>query len=183
MSAVNLSPLQVRDRAFVDVVAAVLAESEFEPSRLVLEITEGVLIDDPDEAQARLLELRALGVRLALDDFGSGYSSLSYLQRLPFDKLKIDRSFVAALDQSANGGVIIQAIVDARPRARHGRGDRGRRDRGAARAAAACRLQRDAGLSVRAGRRRAQDIDRLLAERSPLGAPAAQRSPRDGPAA
>ena len=79
-------------------VAPVLKESGFEPARLVLEMTEGVLIDNPDETAARLLELRALGVRLALDDFGSGYSSLSYLQRLPFDKLKIDRSFVASLD-------------------------------------------------------------------------------------
>jgi predicted signal transduction protein with EAL and GGDEF domain len=109
--SVNLSPVQVRDRAFVDVVSAVLRESGFEPSRLVLEMTEGVLIDNPDETTVRLQELRALGVRLALDDFGSGYSSLSYLQKLPFDKLKVDRSFVVALDQSANGGVIIQAIV------------------------------------------------------------------------
>jgi EAL domain-containing protein (putative c-di-GMP-specific phosphodiesterase class I) len=74
-------------------------------------MTEGVLIENPDETAARLSELRALGVRLALDDFGSGYSSLSYLQRLPFDKVKIDRSFVTSLDQSANGGVIIQAVV------------------------------------------------------------------------
>ena len=109
--SVNLSPVQVRDRAFVDVVSAVLRESAFEPARLVLEMTEGVLIDNPDETAARLSELRALGVRLALDDFGSGYSSLSYLQRLPFDKVKIDRSFVTSLDQSANGGVIIQAVV------------------------------------------------------------------------
>jgi EAL domain-containing protein (putative c-di-GMP-specific phosphodiesterase class I) len=106
-----VSPVQVRNRTFVDVVAAVLKESAFEPSRLVLEMTEGVLIDNPDEMTARLLELRALGVRLALDDFGSGYSSLRYLQTLPFDKVKVDRSFVVALDQSANGGVIIQAIV------------------------------------------------------------------------
>ena len=77
----------------------------------MLEITEGVLIDDPETAKARLEDLRALGVKLALDDFGAGYSSLSYLQQLPFDKLKIDRGFVAALDQSANAGVIIQAIV------------------------------------------------------------------------
>ena len=109
--SVNLSPVQVRDRKFVDLVAAVLAETKIEPSRVVLEITESVLIDDPDTAKSRLEDLRALGVKLALDDFGAGYSSLSYLQRLPFDKLKIDRGFVAALDQSANAGVIIQAIV------------------------------------------------------------------------
>jgi diguanylate cyclase (GGDEF)-like protein len=109
--SVNLSPTQVRDRAFVDLVAAILKESGFEPSRLVLEMTESVLIDKPDEVTARLSELRALGVRLALDDFGSGYSSLHYLQKLPFDKLKVDRGFVTALEHSANGGVIIQAIV------------------------------------------------------------------------
>ena len=109
--SVNLSPMQVRDRAFINLVAAVLKDSGFDPARLVLEMTEGVLIDNPDETTARLVELRALGVQLALDDFGSGYSSLRYLQTLPFHKLKVDRSFVAALDQSANGGVIIQAIV------------------------------------------------------------------------
>jgi diguanylate cyclase (GGDEF)-like protein len=109
--AVNLSPMQVRDRKFVDLVAAVLAESRIAPSRLVLEVTEGVLIDNPETAKLRLDDLRALGLKLALDDFGSGYSSLTYLQRLPFDKLKVDRGFVAALDHSANAGVIIQAII------------------------------------------------------------------------
>jgi diguanylate cyclase (GGDEF)-like protein len=109
--SVNLSPVQVRDRAFVDLVSSVLEETAFEPSRLFLEMTESVLIDDPVETTERLQQLRALGVRLALDDFGSGYSNLSYLQRLPFDKLKVDRSFVTALDRFANGGVIIQAIV------------------------------------------------------------------------
>jgi diguanylate cyclase (GGDEF)-like protein len=109
--AVNLSPLQVRDRKFADVLAAALAESGVSPSRLVLEVTEGVLIDNPEAAKARLDDLRALGLKLALDDFGSGYSSLTYLQRLPFDKLKIDRGFVAALGHSANAGVIIKAIV------------------------------------------------------------------------
>ena len=109
--SVNVSPVQVRDRAFVDLVAAVLQETGFDASRLVLEMTESVLIENPNETTSRLQELRALGVRLALDDFGSGYSSLSYLQKLPFDKLKIDRSFVLALEGSANGGIIIQAIV------------------------------------------------------------------------
>jgi diguanylate cyclase (GGDEF)-like protein len=109
--AVNLSPIQVRDRKFVDRVAALLAESKIAAPRLVLEVTEGVLIDNPEAAKSRLDDLRALGVKLALDDFGAGYSSLTYLRRLPFDKLKVDRGFVAALDHSANAGVIIQAII------------------------------------------------------------------------
>jgi diguanylate cyclase (GGDEF)-like protein len=109
--AVNLSPVQVRDASIVDLVRAALAESGVEPSRLMLEITEGVLIDNPEEMLKRIEDLHALGVRVALDDFGSGYSNLGYLQRFPLDKLKIDRSFVAALGASANGGVIIQAIV------------------------------------------------------------------------
>lgn len=109
--AVNLSPLQVRDGSIVDTVRSALAESGVPPSRLMLEITEGVLIDNPEEMVRRIEDLHALGVRVALDDFGSGYSNLSYLQRFPLDKLKIDRSFVTALGSSANGGVIIQAIV------------------------------------------------------------------------
>jgi diguanylate cyclase (GGDEF)-like protein len=109
--AVNLSPLQVRDRAIVELVRSALAESGVPPARLMLEITEGVLIDNPDEMVKRIGDLHDLGVRIALDDFGSGYSNLGYLQRFPLDKLKIDRSFVTALGNSANGGVIIQAIV------------------------------------------------------------------------
>jgi diguanylate cyclase (GGDEF)-like protein len=109
--AVNLSPLQVRDGSIVDTVRSALTESGVPPSRLMLEITEGVLIDNPEEMVRRIEDLHALGVRVALDDFGSGYSNLSYLQRFPLDKLKIDRSFVTALGSSANGGVIIQAIV------------------------------------------------------------------------
>jgi diguanylate cyclase (GGDEF)-like protein len=109
--AVNLSPLQVRDRGIVDLVRSALTESGVPPSRLILEITEGVLIDNPDEMLKRINDLHALGVRIALDDFGSGYSNLGYLQRFPLDKLKIDRSFVTALGESPNGGVIIQAIV------------------------------------------------------------------------
>lgn len=109
--AVNLSPLQVRDRAIIDLVRSALDESGVPPSRLMLEITEGVLIDNPEEMVKRIEDLHALGVKIALDDFGSGYSNLGYLQRFPLDKLKIDRCFVTALGTSANGGVIIQAIV------------------------------------------------------------------------
>jgi len=109
--AVNISPYQMRDRGLVSLVAAVLADTGIAPSRVMLEVTEGVLIENPDEANERLQQLRALGVKIALDDFGSGYSSLSYLRRFPIDKLKIDKEFVAPLGRSSDGGVIIQAIM------------------------------------------------------------------------
>jgi EAL domain-containing protein (putative c-di-GMP-specific phosphodiesterase class I) len=92
-------------------VRSVVATSGVAASRVVLEITEGVLIDDPEETQSKLEALRALGVSTALDDFGSGYSSLSYLQKFPFDRLKIDRAFVASLGTTGNSGAIIQSIV------------------------------------------------------------------------
>ena len=103
--------MQIRDPRFVDLVGAVMAETGIEPSRVVLEMTEGMLIDDPQETQARLEALRALGVSIALDDFGTGYSSLSYLQKFPFQRLKIDRAFVASLGAIGNAGAIIQSIV------------------------------------------------------------------------
>jgi diguanylate cyclase (GGDEF)-like protein len=109
--AVNLSPLQIRDRWLVDLVGAIMAETGIASSRVVLEVTEGVLIDNPQEAQVRLEALRALGVSIALDDFGTGYSSLSYLQKFPIDRLKIDRAFVASLGSSGSTGAIIQSIV------------------------------------------------------------------------
>jgi len=109
--AINLSPVQVRDASIVDRVRMALAESSMAPSRLVLEITEGVLIDNPEEVLKRIEALHKLGVRIALDDFGSGYSNLGYLQRFPIDKLKIDKCFVDSLGHSANDGVIVHAIV------------------------------------------------------------------------
>jgi diguanylate cyclase (GGDEF)-like protein len=109
--SVNISPVQMRDRALVDLVASAIIEAGIPASRVVLEITEGVLIENPEEVRQRLKELRALGLKIALDDFGSGYSSLSYLRRLPIDKLKIDREFVKPLGHSADGGVIIQAMI------------------------------------------------------------------------
>jgi diguanylate cyclase (GGDEF)-like protein len=109
--AVNLSPVQVRDPALVDLVKRVLVENRLVPARLMLEVTEGVLIDNPEEAKARLDALKALGVGLALDDFGTGYSSLTYLQRFNFDKLKIDRGFVAPLGRDSSSNALVQAIV------------------------------------------------------------------------
>jgi diguanylate cyclase (GGDEF)-like protein len=109
--SVNLSPVQVRDKSIVGVVANAIRETGIEPERVILEVTEGVLIDNPEEAKNHLEQLRALGVKIALDDFGSGFSSLSYLRRFPFDKLKIDKEFVKPLGNSENGGVIIQAMT------------------------------------------------------------------------
>jgi len=109
--AVNVSPLQIRDPHFVALVGDAIAQSGIAAARVVLEMTEGVVIHDPDETLRRLDVLRALGVGLALDDFGTGYSSLSYLQKFPFQRLKIDRAFVAALGAVGNAGAIIQSIV------------------------------------------------------------------------
>jgi EAL domain-containing protein (putative c-di-GMP-specific phosphodiesterase class I) len=109
--AINLSPLQVRDPGLVDLVADALAKNAIAPERVTFEMTESVLIDNPEDAKRRLDALRAIGVRLALDDFGTGYSSLTYLQRFRFDKLKIDRGFVQPLGQVNGGEAIIQAIV------------------------------------------------------------------------
>src|SRR6202035_2824123 len=81
------------------------------PARVIFEVTEGVLIDDPQKTLQRLEALRALGVSIALDDFGTGYSSLSYLQKFPFSQIKIDRAFVGSLGTTGHAGAIIQSIV------------------------------------------------------------------------
>jgi predicted signal transduction protein with EAL and GGDEF domain len=109
--AVNVSPLQFRQPDFVEVVERILAETEFDPARLELEVTESTLIGNVDSAEAAMLRLKALGLRLALDDFGTGYSSLLYLRRFPFDKLKIDRSFVLSIEKAADAAAIVHAVV------------------------------------------------------------------------
>jgi diguanylate cyclase (GGDEF)-like protein len=109
--AVNLSPLQIRDPKIVHLVGDAMSEAGIASSRVILEVTESVLIEDPHDALTRLEALRGLGVRIALDDFGTGYSSLSYLQRFPFSLLKIDRAFVASLGTTGNAGAIVQSIV------------------------------------------------------------------------
>ena len=109
--AVNVSPLQFRRSDFAELVESTLAETGFDPARLELEITESVLIGNFETAEASMLRLKALGVRLALDDFGTGYSSLLYLRRFPFDKLKIDRSFVLSIEKAADAAAIVHAVV------------------------------------------------------------------------
>jgi len=111
--AVNLSPLQFARDTLVDQVEAALTAAALAPTRLELEITESVLLRDSAGTLAMLHRLRALGVRIALDDFGTGYSSLSYLRSFPFDKIKIDKSFIHALDGAAAGTAESEAIVRA----------------------------------------------------------------------
>jgi diguanylate cyclase (GGDEF)-like protein/PAS domain S-box-containing protein len=109
--AVNLSPAQFRSRNLVQSVVSALAVSGLAACRLELEITEAVLLQDPDVSLATLHKLRALGVRISMDDFGTGYSSLSYLRSFPFDKIKIDRSFVSELASRADSRAIVRAIT------------------------------------------------------------------------
>ncbi|MBO1324616.1 EAL domain-containing protein [Acetobacter sp. TBRC 12305] len=108
--SVNVSPLQLKRRQFPDVIRTILEETGLEPSRLDLEITESVLMDEYEYKNSILNDIREIGCNISIDDFGTGYSSLSYLWKLPFDKIKIDRSFVQALpDPTAKE--IIQSIV------------------------------------------------------------------------
>lgn len=109
--SVNISPRQFRHADFVDRVRAILAETGASPARLVLEITESLLVSDAGEVTARMLELQALGLRFSIDDFGTGYSSLSYLKRLPLQELKIDRAFVAGLPQDADDAALVKTIL------------------------------------------------------------------------
>jgi diguanylate cyclase (GGDEF)-like protein len=111
MLAVNVSPLQFRQLDFVDVIENILHETGFDPKRLELELTESTLLGNVEIAESAMIRLKALGIRLALDDFGTGYSSLHYLRRFPFDKLKIDRSFVLSIEKTADAAAIVHAIV------------------------------------------------------------------------
>jgi len=110
--AVNVSPVQLTDPDFVQDAAAALRDTGLAPSRLYLEITESAAIDDFDETAKRLTEVRALGVGVALDDFGVGHSPLSLLRWLPLDVLKLDRSFVAHVHDQARDSVVARLVVD-----------------------------------------------------------------------
>ena len=107
-----MSPTQFRHPRFIDDVRNTLAESGFEPTRLEIEVTETVFADDDSGILDTLTRVQELGVRVALDDFGIGYSSLSYLRRFPFDTLKIDRSFIADLDVAPHAHAILSTIID-----------------------------------------------------------------------
>ena len=109
--AVNVSPVQFKSQTLPLNVATALANSGLDPRRLELEITEAVLIGDDEAALTTFAQLRELGVHIALDDFGTGYSSLRYLHRFPFDKIKIDRSFVKEVADGTGASSIIRAVV------------------------------------------------------------------------
>jgi EAL domain-containing protein (putative c-di-GMP-specific phosphodiesterase class I) len=108
--SVNLSCRQFLDPNLVADIRRILSETCLEPGSLRLEVTESVLIDDTDGAVRILEQLKSLGLGLKMDDFGTGYSSLNYLSCLPFDSVKIDRSFVANLD-NGNGREIVKTVV------------------------------------------------------------------------
>jgi diguanylate cyclase (GGDEF)-like protein len=109
--SVNVSPQQFRQADFVQQVRSVLQEHGVEPALLILEVTEGLLVEQMEETVARMNELAALGVRFSIDDFGTGYSSLAYLKRMPLYELKIDRSFIMDMPDDASDVVIVQTIL------------------------------------------------------------------------
>ncbi|RZK02452.1 MAG: bifunctional diguanylate cyclase/phosphodiesterase [Novosphingobium sp.] len=109
--AVNMSPAQMKDGNLLPVVVNALAQSGVLPSRLELEITENLLMQESEEVLATLHKLRDLGVKIALDDFGTGYSSLNYLRSFPFDKIKIDRCFVSELAEREDCQAIVRSVI------------------------------------------------------------------------
>jgi EAL domain-containing protein (putative c-di-GMP-specific phosphodiesterase class I) len=115
---VNVSARQLEDLSFPATVRSILAQRELHPGTLTLELTESVIIDDTDRTKEALDALKAIGVRLAIDDFGVGYSSLSYLSRLPFDAVKIDRAFIAGLGTDSADGEVIRMIAGVASRMR-----------------------------------------------------------------
>jgi diguanylate cyclase (GGDEF)-like protein len=109
--AVNLSPIQFKTKGLLRSVVSALAVSGLPATRLELEITESVLLQDADATLAILHELRGLGVRISMDDFGTGYSSLSYLRKFPFDKIKIDQSFIVDMSDHNDSLAIVRAVI------------------------------------------------------------------------
>jgi EAL domain-containing protein (putative c-di-GMP-specific phosphodiesterase class I) len=109
--SVNISARHFQHDGLIADVSEALTDSCLDPGSLVLEITESVLVQDAESVIERMLELKLIGVAFAIDDFGTGYSSLSYLKRFPIDILKVDKSFVDDVGESADSGVLAEAIV------------------------------------------------------------------------
>jgi len=109
---VNVSATQFQDPLLVDMIENVLAETGLSPESLEIEITEGMIMADVENAVDTLVDLKIRGVKIAIDDFGTGYSSLSQLKRFPIDRLKIDRSFVSEIDENNDDQVIVEMIIE-----------------------------------------------------------------------
>ncbi|MGZ8307663.1 MAG: putative bifunctional diguanylate cyclase/phosphodiesterase, partial [Allosphingosinicella sp.] len=109
--SVNLSPVQFTQGDLAAEVEAILAETGLDPVRLELEVTEGLLIKDAEKAIVILERLKALGVQIAMDDFGTGFSSLSYFRMFPFDKVKIDQSFIRDMIGNPQARAIIRSVI------------------------------------------------------------------------
>jgi diguanylate cyclase (GGDEF)-like protein len=110
--AVNLSPLQFHDEWLPEQILAITTETGIAPGRLEVEITENALVSNFDAARRIMQELKSQGIQIALDDFGTGYSSFRHLNELPFDKLKIDRSFISTLDLDDSSRTIVRAVTE-----------------------------------------------------------------------
>jgi EAL domain-containing protein (putative c-di-GMP-specific phosphodiesterase class I) len=109
--AVNVSAIQFRQPNFKEQVTDVLRKTGINPSRLKLELTESLVLDNVDDTIEKMKALKQIGVQFAMDDFGTGYSSLSSLKKLPFDQLKIDQSFVHDIATNADDAIIVQTII------------------------------------------------------------------------
>ena len=109
--AVNVSPVQFRDRMLAEQILKVLAESGFPPSRLEIEITEGALLEDRDQVLTIIGSLKNVGISISLDDFGTGYASLAQVNRLPLDRIKIDKSFITTIVKSEQTAAIVNTIA------------------------------------------------------------------------
>jgi EAL domain-containing protein (putative c-di-GMP-specific phosphodiesterase class I) len=110
--AINISPRQLRDSILKRSLKTAMQDHQVDCHHLMLEVTEGVLVDNVDAALAYLSDLSAEGIQLAIDDFGTGYSSLSYLKTFPFNRLKIDRSFVGDVLKDSEGETLVRVMVD-----------------------------------------------------------------------
>lgn len=110
--AINVSAVQLHQQTFFDRVYDTLMRTGLPPTRLELEITETALIRDPKRALATLRQLKSLGIRIAMDDFGAGYSSLSNLRSFPFDKIKIDRSLIKSVDKNEKSAIVLRAMLE-----------------------------------------------------------------------
>lgn len=108
--SVNVSPVQLCNPEFAAEVISILQELDFSPERLTLEITEGVLMTNPDQARRSIDQLKRVGIKFALDDFGCGYASIGALRQFGFDRMKIDRSLVSALDDT-KGADVLRATI------------------------------------------------------------------------